>query len=238
MSLAPKQARDRLPGAPEPGEPESAGRGSAAVGGAEVAPPPKMRRRPLLIAASVAAVCLGALLGVLAFTSMSSTTSVVAVRSTVHRGEVIEADDLMAVQVGVDPALTPIPAADLQSLVGQRAAMDLAAGGLVTRQDVTRSVLPADGMSVVGVSLPPGGLPGTALQAGDQVRIVSTPGMDGTYRGSGSQAQVKATVVSVRQLPDGGQQVVDVSVPRDQAADLVARAATGKVALVLDSRAR
>jgi flagella basal body P-ring formation protein FlgA len=90
----------------------------------------------------------------------------------VHRGEVIEASDLMAVRVGVDPALTPIPAADLQSLVGQRAAMDLAAGGLVTRQDVTASVLPAEGMSVVGVSLPAGGLPGTALQAGDRVRIV------------------------------------------------------------------
>ena len=42
-----------------------------------IAPPPKLRRRPLLVAASVAAVCLGALLAVWAYTSTSTAREVV-----------------------------------------------------------------------------------------------------------------------------------------------------------------
>ena len=36
-------------------------------------------------------------------------------------------------RIGVDPALSPIPAIELDGVVGKRAAMDLPSGGLVTR---------------------------------------------------------------------------------------------------------
>jgi len=49
---------------------------------------------------------------------------------------------------------------------------------------------------------------------------------------------IGATVVGVRGVGDNGQIVVDVSVPYDQAAELAAQSATGKIALVLDSRER
>ncbi|WP_245934251.1 SAF domain-containing protein [Branchiibius hedensis] len=49
----------------------------------------------------------------------------------------------MTVRVGVDPALKPLPASELNDVVGKRAAMDLTAGGLVTSEDVTSSVVPA-----------------------------------------------------------------------------------------------
>ena len=45
-------------------------------------------------------------------------------------------------------------------------------------------------------------------------------------------------VVGVHGGDDTGQMVVDVQVPFDDAAELAARAATGRVALVLDSRER
>ena len=54
----------------------------------------------------------------------------------------------------------------MNSLVGQRAAMDLPAGGLVTREAVTAAVLPAQGQSVVGVALPASLMPGEPLQVG------------------------------------------------------------------------
>ena len=41
----------------------------------------------------------------------------------------------MTVRIGVDPALTALPVDQLDGLVGQRAAMDLAAGGLVDAAD-------------------------------------------------------------------------------------------------------
>jgi len=116
--------------------------------------------------------------------------------------------------------------------------MDLAAGGLVTQEDIASALVPAKGMSVVGVSLPPALMPATQLQSGDQVRIVATPGAQGDVAAGTISKSIEATVVAVRGAGDTGQIVVDVSVPYDQAAELAARAATGKVALVLDSRER
>lgn len=205
--------------------------------GESLAPPPKLRRRPALIAASIAAICLGALLAVWAYTSTSNAQEVVAVRTTVHRGETITRDDLMTAQIGVDPALKPIAASRLDEVVGKRAAMDLAAGGLVTQEDLTSAVLPTKGMSIVGISLTPAMMPAIQLQTGDEVRIVTTPGEQGDAT-AGEPTTITATIVGVRNSGETGQSIVDVSVPSSQAAQLAARAATGKVALVLDSRER
>src|SRR5665811_1379086 len=96
--------------------------------------------------------CIRDRLAVWAYTGASTSQDVLAVRTTVHRGELITRDDLMTVQIGVDPALKPLPASAADTVVGKRAAMDLAAGGLVTAEDVTSAVVPAKGMSLVGVS--------------------------------------------------------------------------------------
>lgn len=218
--------------------PDRRRRGKAPAGDqAGVTPAPKLRRRPVLVAASVAAVILGALLGAWAWSSTSNTHEVVAVRQTVTRGETITQGDLMTVQVGLDPALNTVPGDQLRSLVGQRAAMDMAAGSLITTENVTKTVLPAEGMSIVGVALPPSLMPGEALLAGDRVRIVATPGQQGDV-GPEPPASIAATVVGLYPNAENGQTVVSLEVPQDQAAELAARAATGKVALVLDSRER
>ena len=208
--------------------------------GTQAAPvPPKLRRRPSMVAGSVAALTVGALVGGWAFVSLSESQSVVAVRSTVHRGQVIAREDLITVQIGVDPALKPVPAAGLDDLVGKRAALDLAAGGLLTAGEVTVVTIPAPGQTVVGINLPAGQMPAMDLQPGDRVRIVSTPGSGGEAPATGSvPAEVTATVVSVQQRSDTtAASVVNVSVLSQAAASLAAQAATGKVALVLDSPA-
>src|SRR5450631_2267434 len=208
------------------------------VPGESITPPPRLRRRPALVAASIAAICLGALLAVWAYTGASTSQDVLAVRTTVHRGELITRDDLMTAQIGVDPALKPLPASAADTVVGKRAAMDLAAGGLVTQGDIISALVPAKGMSLVGVSLPPALMPAAQLQSGDQVRIVATPGAQGDLVTGTSPVSIGATVVGERGPGDNGQIVVDVSVPYDQAAELAAQSATGKIALVLDSRER
>src|SRR5674476_1207960 len=165
-----------------------------AVPGESITPPPRLRRRPALVAASVASVCLGALLAVWAYTGASTSQSVLAVRTTVHRGELITRADLRRHQIGVDPALKPLPASAADTVVGKRAAMDLAAGGLVTQEDVTSAVVPAKGMSLVGVSLLPAMMPAAQLQSGDQVRIVGTPGAQGDLATGTSPTSIGATV--------------------------------------------
>lgn len=208
---------------------------SGAVG--VVSPPPRLRRRPVLVAVSVASICLGALLAVWAYTSTSTAVEVVGVRSSIERGEVIQRQDLVAVTVGVDPALRPVAASQLESLVGQRAAADLPAGGLVTRDAVAATVFPGRNMSVVGVALPASLMPGEPLHSGDRVRVVATPGQQGDVT-SASPRFLAATVVGVYPDADNAQTVVSVQVPFGLAAELAARSATGKVALVLDSRER
>ena len=81
-------------------------------------------------------------------------------------------------------------------------------------------------------------MPGEPLLAGDRVRIVATPGDQGEL-GDAPPITIAATVVGLHPGNDeNGQNVVSVLVPEDDAAELAARAATGKVALVLDSRER
>jgi hypothetical protein len=212
------------------------GSGQGPVGGPVAPPPPKLRRRPALVAAAVAAICLGGLLGAWAWTSTTSTQEVLVARTEIPRGAVIEAGDLARARVNPDPALNPVPASRLEELVGQRAALDIAAGTLLTPATVDDQVVPEDGTSVVGVALLPGQAPGLDLQAGDRVRVVLTPGVDGEL--VDSPAFTVAEVAAVRHIPETGQTVVDVLVPAAEATVLAARVATGNVALVLDSRER
>lgn len=206
---------------------------SAAVPNA-FAPPPKLRRRPALMAGGVVAVCLGALLAAWAWTSTTHTEEVLAARVTIHRGEVIKAGDIERVRISGDPALTPVPASAYDSIVGKRAALDLAAGGLLTAKATADEPLPPAGQSVVGISLTAAQIPAVRLRGGDRVRVVVTPGQNGSEP-SGSPQFTNAEVVDTRIDETTGNTVVDVLVPYADAGVLASRAATGNVAIVLDS---
>jgi hypothetical protein len=69
------------------------------------------------------------------------------------------------------------------------------------------------------------------------VRIVVTPG-EGGDQPSGSPQFTAARVVDSRTDAANGRTVVDVEVPYADCSVLAARAATGNVALVLDSGAK
>ncbi|MGF0118790.1 SAF domain-containing protein [Promicromonospora sp. Marseille-Q5078] len=214
----------------------SARRGSKPGDEPDAAPtvaPPKARRRPLLIVGAIAVICLGALLSVWAYNSTSEARSVLAMRQTVERGQVITADDLMKVKISVDPALHPVDGSEIDAFVGKRAALDMPAGGVVTAEQVTDNPIPADGTSVVGVSLTAAMLPAGQLRVGDNVRIVTTPGELGEAS-TGADA-VEAEVVGITGDEVTGNTVLNVQVPHDEAPDVAARAATGKVAVVLDT---
>ena len=213
---------------PTDGEPTSAP-------GEQFAPPPKLRRRPVLIAASVAAISLGALASMWAYQSTSDAQSVLAVRQTIERGDVITADDLMTVNISVDPALKPLSADQASSVVGKHAALDMSAGGVVTQDQVTGQALPVKGSSVVGIALTPGMMPANQIRVGDRVRVVVTPGQQGEMP-TGQPDSIEAVVVGVAKDETTGNAIVNVQVPNNEGPMLAARAATGKVALVLDSR--
>ncbi|GGO85087.1 hypothetical protein GCM10011584_04190 [Nocardioides phosphati] len=200
-------------------------------------PPPKLRRRPALIASAIAAICVGALLAGWAWTATTSTQEVLVARHNIERGSVIAADDLARVQLSADPALRPVAASQFDQVVGQRAAMDIAEGGMLTPGTFTSEVVPGQGQSVVGVALTPAQAPGLDLRYGDAVRVVVTPAK-GAELPAGTPLINDATVVGVHASDTTGETVVDLLVPSPDAAVLATRIATGDVALVLDSRER
>ncbi len=197
----------------------------------------KRRRRPWVFALCAALVAAGALGTAFAFTSVTDTEEVLVVSRDIKRGETIEAGDLSVVRVSVDPALTPVAGSRRAELEGSRAAADLWAGTLLIDQAVTDNLVPGEGESLVGISLTPAQMPSEPLDAGDAVRIVTTPGDQGEVSNE-DPVTIEAVVVGVSRVQETGETVVDVTVPEGAAADLAARAATGRVALVLDARER
>ena len=143
----------------------------------------------------------------------------------------------MIARVSLDPSVASVPASQASAVVGKRAALDIAAGGLLTPAVIADETVPAKGQTVVGLALGNGMLPAIPLRTGDDVRVVQTPGAQGQV-GDVSPVTVPATVVAVKRSEDGQYTLVDLLVSADAAPDLAARAATGKVAVVLDSRER
>ena len=212
-------------------EPESSPAASQLV------PPPKLRRRPALVLVAIAAVLLGGLLAAWAWTATTNTQEVLVARHTIERGSVIEADDLARVRLSADPALKPVAASEFDQVVGQRAAYDVAAGAMLTPDSITTAVEPTGNNSIVGIAVTPAQAPGLALVTGDRVRVIVTPAQ-GEELPTGSPTFSEATVAGVHVSDETGQTIVDLLVPHSDAAVLAARAATGNVSLVLDSRER
>ncbi|MGK2852998.1 MAG: SAF domain-containing protein [Microbacteriaceae bacterium] len=204
---------------------------------APLAPPPKLRRRPALVAAAIGAICLGALLAGWAWTSTTNTHEVLVASHGIERGSVIQADDLTLARISTDPAVATVDAAEFDQVVGQHAATDIAEGGILTPTALTTDVTPGEGQSVVGVALSPAQAPGLGLAYGDRVRVVVTPGQ-GEAVPAGAPLTSDATVVGVRISEESGQTVVDLLVAQADAAVLATRVATGNIAIVLDSRER
>ena len=171
----------------------------------------KLQRSPVLIAIGLLVLAAGGVFGWFMWVSTSTASEVVAAKVDVQRGQVIAAEDLTTVRVTLDPSLRTVPGSDLRTLVGQRAAIDVAAGTLISPDQVTAAVLPPQGMSVVSVPVPAGSVTGTPLT-------------------------VTAEVVDV--TAGDADTIVQVLVPADKASGLAELAATGRVAVVLDSAAR
>lgn len=197
----------------------------------------KERRSPLVFAVMVAVTVAGALIFAWAYNSADDSQPVLAMVADVQRGEVINDGDLKVVRVGVDPALRPISGSEKSSIVGKRASSDLRAGTLLTEGVVAGKLVPGEGDSLVGISLTPAQMPSEALHAGDTVRIVTVLDDQGQSAYKAPSA-VEAIVVGVTRIEETGETVVNVAVPHEDAVELATYAASGRAALVLDSRER
>lgn len=191
------------------------------------------RRRPAMVALAVVLIAAGMLGGAWLLNRQGETVDVLAVSSQLQRGQAIGPTDLTTTTLPAETAgLATVSAADLDQVIGQVATTQLWSGSLLAPHDVAPALRPADGLSVVGVPLTDAQRPAGEIVAGDQVRIVATPQIQGEVSLE-EPATFDATVSSVS-VTDSGLTVVNVQVPTNLAATLAAHAATERIALVLD----
>lgn len=200
---------------------------------ARSAPPPKVRRRPGGILLAVVLAAAGAVGAGVAWSATSNAQVVLVAAQTIPRGTVIDADDLRRVRVGAGNGLDAMSGDEATTVVGKRAALDIAVGSSISPDAVTDALVPPTGQSVVAVPLTTE--PGTPLAPGDKVRVVVTPTTPEAEPG-GLPDFADGEVVTVHVAPASKQTVVDVQLPHDDALTLVGGLATGTAQLILDTR--
>jgi hypothetical protein len=196
---------------------------------------PKGRRRPGLITAGVALAMLGALVAVWLVTSAGDRTDVVMLARDVPYGSTLTSADLALTAAAVDPAVATVPADHAGALVGQVAAADLVAGSLLAPAQVSAAAPPGPGEVLVPLPVSTERLPASELAAGDRLLVVDAPAVAADPP-KVAPASFKVTVVRLGSPDLNGLSVIDVVVAEADGPALAARAATGRFALVLQSR--
>ncbi|MGH8996475.1 MAG: SAF domain-containing protein [Acidimicrobiales bacterium] len=202
------------------------------------APGRRHRQLPLVVVGVVLVVgCALAFLDVSLRTGGSA--EVLVVSQPVAAGQVVSAGDLRAVRLSAPGGVSTVPASEAQAVVGEPAAVALAAGSVLTRSDVGSGTGVGAGSDEVAVALKPGSYP-PDLAPGDRVDVVpvaSSSGTGGSGVGAGTSttgSPVPATVLSAEapSATSGSPAVISLEVGRSDAAQVAWLSAAGEVALV------
>jgi hypothetical protein len=186
------------------------------------------RRNLRWMTVGVLAVCLGGLGAALLYGNLSNAHTVVVVKRTVYRDQVITAADLGATSAVPALGVETLSSDQLDTVVGRTALSDLVEGSLLSPRSYGEPVVEA-GSVRIGLRLAPGRLPSAAMPPGTEVLLVPV-GRDGAEPPVGASVTARiATAAAV--LPDGAS-IVDVSVPAAEGERVVRLAANEQLALV------
>ncbi|WP_242640800.1 SAF domain-containing protein [Streptomyces kasugaensis] len=197
-------------------------------------PAPRRRKRSTLVL-GVLVTLVGVLGTSMLVRSAGDRVDVLAVARDVPAGQQITAEDLTTAALPQDPALQPVKASEKDSVIGRRATAPLHRGELLANTQIHGGKALPDGQDLVAVEVQRGAAPADALAPGDQVKVISTPGKDEAVSKSAPD-ELQATIVKVGTPNASGAVVIQVAVAGTDSAQLAARAATGRVAIVLSAK--
>lgn len=202
--------------------------------------PPRVsarRRRPGVIALSLALIAAGGAGVAVLLLQVGNRTDVVTVVRDVQVGQVLTEDDLGKASIALDPAVKAVDSDDLDSVVGKRAAVELKPGSLLAPAQVTKDSLVKAGEQLVPIGLEPKQIPATALMPGQKVQLVHVPaqGQADTGKTSGTPPEtVDGRVVKASgAAPGTGIVVVDVATSAADGPTAAAWVSAGTLRLVL-----
>ncbi|MFC0861669.1 SAF domain-containing protein [Sphaerimonospora cavernae] len=189
------------------------------------------KRRPAMAVVGVLAVVLSAVVGLQLYQVAAHRTQVLVMARDVPIGQVIEAQDLTSLAVGVVPGMQWTRTQDRDGVIGKRATADLRAGTLLAPSQFGTALIPDDGQQIVPIALKASQLPARGLKPGDWVvaAAVAEEGRQGV--------DYRALVDKVGQADADGTVVVDLLMPATTGTALARLAAEGKIAMVLGSKA-
>jgi hypothetical protein len=166
------------------------------------------------------------------FQSQSDRVEVLVVKDPVPAGQVVRGADVEPSEVAGVPGA--ILAADVDTVIGKRAAGGLVEGQVLTAAALSETQVPAAGERLVAIRLEPGRVPG-GLGPGDLVDVLAVPpdgdpGTEEQLAGPFKLAEA-ARVDSLGETPDSAV-VVTVLVGDGQADPIAAHSATAQVTIV------
>ncbi len=109
----------------------------------------------------------------LVYSSLSDETQVLQMVNNIAAGELITADDLQVIKVGIDPSIPTIAAGDIGLVINQYARVYIPSGSLIIQEYVQPSPLVSPGMAVVAVGIAMTDLP-DGLRVRSRVQLVIT----------------------------------------------------------------
>ena len=180
--------------------------------------------------------CLVALVSALAMAVLYSDAGerrpVLALAQPVAAGQVIEADDLREVMLATDGGVSTLAAGQRDDVVGRTAAVPLAAGALLTEEQLGDTPLFDPSDAVFGAVLAEGRFP-VELRAGDRVLLYE---LSSATEATEPAEAVRATVVAVREGQSPGSISATVSVAAGDAGTMATAAGQDRLIVVLAPR--
>lgn len=195
--------------------------------------PVPSRRRPAQLLAGLVLAAVGALAAWWIVNDTAQRVPVLVIARPVAVGQVIADADVAISHVAVDRTVAVVPAARRADVVGQVARTELVAGAVLAPDQIGPVGPPTPGQVLVVIAVPASRMPATGLAPGTSILVVSTPTVDADAAAAKPPASIAATVIRVGTPDLNGLTPVDVAVPAGDGPALAARAATGRIAVVV-----
>jgi Flp pilus assembly protein CpaB len=199
------------------------------------APLPLRQKRPGYAALAIVLIVGLAAVGAYFYSQAGKKVPVVVVTTDVPAGHKIQRADLSTVQVA--GSVTAIGGANLNSVVGETAVVELLPNTLLQRSMVTSAPALDSSTAQVGVAVTPGQIPANGLNPGDTVDILQLPQKNTASSSSSIPAPTvladSATVYSSTSDPSqSGGMLLTLVVPKSAAAAVAAASNAGLIALI------
>jgi Flp pilus assembly protein CpaB len=199
----------------------------------------RLRRLDLRVAIGLLLMTVAVLGGASLIRNAQARTPVLVAAGSVQPGEVIEASDLRVAEISLPAGVSYISASMEGEIEGRVAAEPLWDGKVLATGSVAETPPLAPGMVAITLLLPPESAVGGSVRAGDNVAVLSSPGVNE----AGGDQESSATTILLTEVPvlsvlqastaEGEGLLVTLTLRLEEARAVAEARASGRVDLAL-----